>query len=410
MKRSTKILSALLSLLLLLSFAVSCAESGSSPKDTDPVTDAATDPVIDKYELTVAGKPLSDFRIVYAEAPYSEKEIKHFEESEEEYDFFYLTALSLSDRIFAMTGVRLPLSSEENDPVDCEILVGPTNRPESEGVKDMDVYDYEIAVKNGKLVVAAGYIASEYVNKIKLTYCFATTYHAWDYAEKAIRAAKQVKYDFAEGSALTGSAAAAITTVAMIGDSITDMAYTTAVPYNYPSCLGRCLWQDFLILNYGISGKTMRSDLADAYTKSNGYTAAEQHCDIFDVVVMMLGTNDSNRDREWTEEDDDAFIDGCMEILDSVVVDDDSVKTVVCTSPAYYGKDNFTSDDVLYLEEEMQKTLTAAGYGNVSTFDMYTYTDDVLTVARYPDKLHPDEEGCLLMAQGIAEYLKELVK
>ena len=410
MKTTTRFFSALLMLLLLLSFAVSCGNDKPSSAGTEPVTDADTEPVIEKYELTVAGKPLSDFRIVFAEAPYSEAEVKHFEESEEEYDFFYLTALSLSDRIFAMTGVRLPVTSEESEPTANEILVGPTNRPESEGVKDMDVYTYKITVTNGKLVVAAGYIGTEYVNKLKLTYCFATTYHTWDYAEKSIRAAKQVKYDFVEGSTLTGSAAAAITTVAMIGDSITDMAHSTGVPYNYPSCLGRCLWQDFLILNYGISGMTMRSDLADAYTKCAGYKAAVKFCDLFDVVVVMLGTNDSNRDRDWTEEDDESFIDGCMEILDNIVIDDDTTKTVLCTSPAYYGKDNFTSDDILYLEEELPKTLKAAGYGNISSFDMYTYTDENLTVARYPDKLHPDNEGCLLMAQGIAEYLKELVK
>ncbi len=401
----------ILPLFLLLLTVVSCSPSAPGGKEeTVPETLPETDPVIDRYELTVAGTPISEYRIVYAQSPYTDADIRRFEETGEDYDFFYLTALELADRIRALTGVSLEVTSDKQEPTDREILVGPTARAESEKYKAMDAYGYEIAVENGKLTVGGGYLGKDYVNGLKVTYCFASTYHAWDYAEKEIRGAKKVQYDFAEGSRIRGNAAGSITTVAMIGDSITDMAHSTAVTYNYPSSLQRCLWKDFFVLNYGITSTTMRLDLSDTYTKCAGYKAATQFCDLFDVVVVMLGTNDSNRDRDWTPDDDDAFIEGCKFILDTVVPDNDSVKTVIVSSPAYYGKDGFTSDDVLYLQEKMPEYLTEDGYANVSYFDMNTYTDEVLTAARYPDKLHPDNDGCLLMAEGIAEYLTGLCK
>ena len=111
----------------------------------------------DIRSFTVSGKDIRDFTIVYpADGVRSEAE----------------AALAWQVAIGEAYGCRLPVS-DDTAPVSAnEILIGRTNRAESEG-QAVDFMSYELNVVNGKLVIDAGgmysfqYAADEYFSTLR---------------------------------------------------------------------------------------------------------------------------------------------------------------------------------------------------------------------------------------------------
>lgn len=87
----------------------------------------------------------------------------------------------------------------------------------------------------------------------------------------------------------TGPAAAA-TKVACVGDSIT-FGVGASAGNSYPAVLGRMLGAEFGVMNFGDSGSTAMKEPAASYWKTAAFTASTHAAP--DVVVIMLGTNDS---------------------------------------------------------------------------------------------------------------------
>jgi lysophospholipase L1-like esterase len=85
------------------------------------------------------------------------------------------------------------------------------------------------------------------------------------------------------GSALP--AAAAVVKVACVGDSI------TASSSRYPTWLGQNLGPGYEVRNFGVSGTTMMKASSTAYWNTGNFTNSSNY--LPDIVIVMLGTNDS---------------------------------------------------------------------------------------------------------------------
>ena len=84
----------------------------------------------------------------------------------------------------------------------------------------------------------------------------------------------------------------AVVKVACVGDSITQgVGVRDSAADSYPSCLRRMLGARFDVRNFGVSGTTALTAGDSPYVKTPEYVAAQSF--VPDVVVMMLGTNDS---------------------------------------------------------------------------------------------------------------------
>ncbi|MES2201365.1 MAG: GDSL-type esterase/lipase family protein, partial [candidate division FCPU426 bacterium] len=78
--------------------------------------------------------------------------------------------------------------------------------------------------------------------------------------------------------------------VACVGDSITQgSGYSLSVAY--PTQLQTLLGSRFIVHNYGVSGKTMMHNADYPYWSTTAYTNSKSW--LPDIVVIMLGTNDS---------------------------------------------------------------------------------------------------------------------
>ncbi len=397
-------------LLLPLAMLPSCqtAPETTEPAATTTVTAAPEEQTpVTSLALTVEGNDIADYTIVYADSLYDKAVLRQFTT---EHDFFKLIAEDIAGKIYAQTGVQLSVvrdsSAEERE---LEILVGPTNRSESDPLDEMDVFKTYVKPVGSKLVVGAGYDSTVYTGNLRKSYCYASTYHAWDAVEAYLN---QV---MAEGIAALDlpkdadfSTTVDLITVACIGDSITEGAGSTARDYHsYPAVLGRILWKDHLIVNVGNSGKTMRDDLALHYRGTTQHAALRRYAPMYDYAFLMLGTNDSYYDRSWPASSDEKYLTSAENLVKDLTKNNDRVQVIVMNCPMYYGTNGSGSAKVRALQNLLPARLEALGVQS-SFFDMYTFTKEKVGSANFPDQLHPNDTGHSLMAEELSTVLEQL--
>lgn len=392
-------------ILCTLSLLLACTGDSDSPAATTENPSAA-DPV-SSLQLSVNGNALAGYTIVYAASPYDLRTARNFTT---EHDFYKLIALNVAQRIYDQTGVVLTVckdaSTEERA---LEILVGPTNRAESDPIDELDVYNSYVKVVGSKLVIGGGYDATEYTGNLKTSYCFASTYHAWDAVETYLNdsmAAGIAAVDLPAGSDL--SAKIDLITVACIGDSITEGYLSTDWNlHSYPAVLSRILWQDHLIINLGNSGRTMRDDLGNRYRGTTQHTAMRRFASKFDYALIMLGTNDSYFDRTWPSSSDELYLTAADNLVADLTAKNDDLQVVIMNCPVYYGNEGSGSPRVRALQNTLPERLEQQDV-SASFFDMHKYTADKVGRANFPDLLHPNDAGYAQMAVGVSELLTAL--
>jgi len=422
-----KLLRAFLILLTLFAavfFAVSCQNtsvstipfstkapvfSSSTPLTTAPDPDETTDSSPTETpvgKLTLAGRELSDYRIVYAESEY--QKLRPVLQGTE-YDFYKLTAEKIAEDIEKLTGVKLSVVSESAETVPYEILVGPTSREESADVKTLGIYEHICRMVNGKLVIGGGTALLKTTGNLREYYTYASTYHAFDKALAELTAAlKSGDHDLPADYDASGKTH--FKTVACVGDSITEGVGSSNSNYAaYPAVLQRVLWQDHIVVNFGNSGKTMRNDVGSNYTGTTQYNALMQFAKNVDLVLIMLGTNDSNRDRFWTAGDDLSYNGAALELTSRLRRMNPDMKITVMNCPVYYGTEGSGSPHVRNLQAKLPEYLAGEGIEGVMAYDMHTLTAEKLGKSCFPDLLHPNDRGYGIMAKALAEVIPEML-
>ncbi|MBR6768602.1 MAG: hypothetical protein IKM34_03850 [Clostridia bacterium] len=368
----------------------------TTPATTTPTTTEAL-PTSFKG-LKIGETPISDYTIVYAKSPYEAyTKIPDKKPYFPVYDFDHETANRLADLIFEMTGVRLNVVQDTTSTATAnEILIGKTNRTLTGGVKlsDLATDDYIVNVVDTKLVICGG----EY----------GTTWHAIDYLETLFAdklAQREVNYAFTKDFSYTGNYHLVV--IGCIGDSITQgVGASNQTMFSYPAQMGRLLWKDAIVHNFGDSGSTMRNDHGDAYTKTTPYQNAVKAASTVDIFTIMLGTNDSDRFRTWTDRDTEVYNQDCLSLMDTLQKKNKDVKFVLANCPAYFGSGSFGSANMRLIQKALLSIVNDAGYPT-TFYDTFSATKTLR--AHFPDSLHPNDMGHLKMAEAFSEYLLTLI-
>lgn len=186
--------------------------------------------------------------------------------------------------------------------------------------------------------------------------------------------------------------------IACIGDSITyghgieDLENNT-----YPAYLGKLLGDGYEVKNFGVCGATCLKKGDLPYWDQPEYKRALEFQP--DVVVMMLGTNDS-KPQNWFHSLE--FGSDYTALIDEFKALRSSPKFWICNPPPAFNTRWNISDSVisLHIIPEVEKI---AKLKNIHVIDFNKFFTD--KVAFFPDMIHPDTVATKLMAEEVANAL-----
>lgn len=199
----------------------------------------------------------------------------------------------------------------------------------------------------------------------------------------------------------TAAPAAQPVRVACVGDSNTA-GYGAD---SYTIALAERLGADYAVSNYGVSGTTAMASGIDPYSETAAYEAslAEQP----DIVVLMFGTNDTNRSN-WRGRD--AFADEYADLVHTYQALDSSPTVLLCTPPAPHleetaGMVSFGVQPAAYAAVNDSIHALAEEEG-LTVVDIYSLTLD------HPewfldDGIHLANEGAQVVVDAIAEAVEK---
>lgn len=408
-----RILCTLLACLMLSSVVLTgCGDDDANTNNpagttTDPSQDQVTpeepDPKDAKYDsITIAGASLTEYQIVYADNELNDL-VTQFPDSfvYGEIDYAKLIAEELAADLKNMTGIDVPVVSSGAAETEYEILVGRTGHTESESDrinKELAADQYRIAVlEPGKLWLCGGSPAAMYDT---LGVIYTELYN-------------QGTKDVVIPETYSLRAKADVINVSCIGDSITDGFGTDNATYcAWPAIAGRILWKDYAFSNFGVSGTTMRKDHPnDSYINCWKYDSMIDAAPTADITLIMLGTNDSDRWKTWTDADTEKYTADYTAFVDMLTELNPDTHFVLMNCPEYYngtGKDGeFGSDKMVGIQKDIFEAFKEEGR-NVSFFDMHSFTANDMGKDMFYDGLHPSDRGYSEMAKGICDMLTAL--
>jgi acyl-CoA thioesterase-1 len=209
--------------------------------------------------------------------------------------------------------------------------------------------------------------------------------------------------------AVDGSAGKVIR-VACVGDSITfGSGIKDRQHDSYPAVLGRWLGAGWDVRNFGVSGATLLKKGDKPYFKQKDHGEAVAFAP--DIVVIMLGTNDSKHRGDGSLDADNAadnwqykadYVPDYEELIAEFRKANPGVKVYVCLpTPCFPGRwginDKTIHDEIIPLVREV------AHDENASIIDLNTALAGKKNL--FPDTVHPNPAGAKLMAATIYQAL-----
>lgn len=189
-------------------------------------------------------------------------------------------------------------------------------------------------------------------------------------------------------------AAAGVTRVACVGDSITYGAGVKDREHNaYPVQLQELLGKEFEVKNFGVSGATLLKKGDKPYWKEKAFKAAKDFAP--HVVIIKLGTNDT-KPQNWAHKDE--FAADARALAGEFAALPSKPKVYLCHPvPAYPGnwgiRDEVIKGEVVPLVDQVARETGA------TVIDLYSALADQPKL--FPDKVHPSADGAKLIAQTV---------
>ena len=375
------------------------SDPAQQPTGTEEPTNAMPDPV----DFKINGVDLENYTIVWAESEYTLYQ-KLYSKYLPEKDMNEETAERLQAFFRNTCGIEVEVISEKDKvQYQYEIYVGAVTRNDlfrelALGRQQED--DYRIAAGNDCLYICGG--------------AYGTTWHALDDFEAQVKdqLAKNNKVAFEEGFDHAGEYH--LIKIGMVGDSITQGSGSSTKDRGvlaHPNQIGRILWKDCLVYNYGQAGRTMREDHGDSYMAASVYQEALLGARDMDIMTIMLGTNDADRffaaNGKWTDADDAQFVASCEKMVKSFYDRNNNLKFFLFNAPTCFRQDSdyvAGIPDVREAQQMAYDSLVAKGYSMLGFLDVGSLTEDMSKY--FSDGLHPNDPGHKLLAERIAEYLQ----
>ena len=187
-----------------------------------------------------------------------------------------------------------------------------------------------------------------------------------------------------------------------VGDSITygQGVYGSRRSATFTAYLADMI-EDSTVVNYGLSSRTLQSSADMPYTNEKHFAASRS--EDADVVIIMLGTNDSKAsfwDKENYTKEYEAFIKGYMDM-------ESSPEVYIMIPPRVYAevKSDYDCDNAVVSGELREAVVSLGATLGVEVIDLYSVTDG--HPEWFPDGLHPNADGNYAIAEEIARVIKQ---
>lgn len=186
--------------------------------------------------------------------------------------------------------------------------------------------------------------------------------------------------------------------VACVGNSIT---YGAGVRNpgrdSYPAVLGRLMGESYWVKNFGVSGRTMLNKGDLPYMKERAYRNALDFNP--DIVVIKLGTNDS---KSWNWKHKSDFTKDLQTMIDEFKSLPAKPRIFLCYPSKAYLTGERINEDII-AQEIIPLIRKVAKKNDLPVIDLHTAMDGKPQL--FPDKIHPNEEGNVVMAKAVYEAL-----
>lgn len=184
--------------------------------------------------------------------------------------------------------------------------------------------------------------------------------------------------------------------VACVGDSITQGS-GAAEGQSYPSQLQKLLGSAWEVGNFGVSSRTLLRKGDYPYWKEDAFKKAQELKP--DVVIIMLGTNDT-KPQNWKHKDD--FDKDYRDLVKTFQRLKPEPRVYICRPVPVPDPGNFGISETV-LKEQMPIIEKIAKDLKTGIIDMYAALDGKPQLL--PDRVHPNTEGAGEMAKAAAKVL-----
>jgi lysophospholipase L1-like esterase len=194
----------------------------------------------------------------------------------------------------------------------------------------------------------------------------------------------------AQESPKKGTKDAVVQKVACVGDSITQGS-------GYPNVLQKMLDTTnarFLVQNFGVSGSTMMMKSNLPYAKQRAFADALKFEP--NVIVLMLGTNDTRKANPNTYEHIADFVGDGTKIVKSFQALASKPKIFLCIPVPIYGTGNYGLNNENLVAGVIPGIRKIADATKVTLLDMNTPLAD--HAAWFGDRIHPNGDGAKMIA------------
>lgn len=189
-----------------------------------------------------------------------------------------------------------------------------------------------------------------------------------------------------------------LTRVACIGDSITQGSGAEKGK-SYPSQLQELLGKEWIVDNFGVSGRTLLKKGDYPYWKEKAYQKALGSKP--DMVIIMLGTNDT-KPQNWKFESE--FVADYRELITSFQKLPSKPQIFICRPCPVIGAGNYGISDQ-NVREEIKRVDKLARELKIEIIDMYAALQK--TPELLPDRVHPNTAGAAAMAKAAQATLEK---
>lgn len=186
--------------------------------------------------------------------------------------------------------------------------------------------------------------------------------------------------------------------VACVGNSITQGPGRNH-PNSWPLLMQEVLGDDYLVKNFGVSGRTLLKNGDYPYWNEPQFQEVQDFA--ADILVIKLGTNDS-KPQNWKYKDE--FVQDYIDLINVFRenMPDDGEVYVCIPVPVF--KDNFGITESVMVDEMRPMLKEIAKATNAKMINLYKPLKKHGDL--FADGVHPNKEGNLLMAEAVAKKIK----
>ncbi|UJP66176.1 GDSL-type esterase/lipase family protein [Mongoliitalea daihaiensis] len=185
--------------------------------------------------------------------------------------------------------------------------------------------------------------------------------------------------------------------IASVGNSITQGPGQTHED-SYPMQLQVMLGDNYLVQNFGVSGRTLLKKGDFPYWNEPEMERVKDFQP--DILLVKLGTNDS-KPQNWQYKDE--FKQDYLDLIKEFKGSLSETGRIIILIPVPVTEDNFGIRESVMVEEMRPILLQIIEESSLEMIDLYTPLQgrgDLL-----PDGVHPNKEGLGIMAKTVYDYL-----